>query len=365
MPLKVEELLAPITAESPCGESLQYDRRAMEVLRLAEGKDASVMGDQVIAAEEPDWREVRDGCVELLGRSKDLRLAVVLSLAMLKLEGLDGFGQALALVRGYLERYWASVNPVYDPSDGDGPIERANILSSYAAPLGTYGDKLRFAERLMDVPLCDSRQWGRYGLRHVRVASGALAASPVEGAAAPDLKVIDRAFEDTDVQILHATEAQAAAVVGNAEAIQRAFEAGAGSAGGSPDLSEFLKLVRDAHGLVKRQMERVAGGAGVESPGVETPGSGAVSGVGSGAGSVAGGALRVEGELSSREQVSALLEKIYRYYERAEPSSPVPLIMKSCEKMVGKRFTDIVKVLTPDAVALLERLAAPEEPAAS
>ena len=69
--------------------------------------------------------------------------------------------------------------------------------------------------------------------------------------------------------------------------------------------------------------------------------------------------------MSSREQVAALLEKIYRYYERAEPSSPVPLIMKSCEKMVGKRFTDIVKVLTPDAVALLERLAAPDEPAAS
>ena len=43
----------------------------------------------------------------------------------------------------------------------------------------------------------------------------------------------------------------------------------------------------------------------------------------------------------------------------------MPLIMKSCEKMVGKRFTDIVKVLTPDAVALLERLAAPDEPAAS
>jgi type VI secretion system protein ImpA len=71
----------------------------------------------------------------------------------------------------------------------------------------------------------------------------------------------------------------------------------------------------------------------------------------------------LDGELSSREQVAQMFEKIYRYYERVEPSSPVPLIMKSCEKMVGKRFTEIVKVLTPDAVALLERLAATDEQA--
>ena len=71
--------------------------------------------------------------------------------------------------------------------------------------------------------------------------------------------------------------------------------------------------------------------------------------------------MRLDGELTSRDQVAVLLDKIYRYYERAEPSSPIPLVMKCCERLVGKRFTDIVKVLTPEAVALLERVSTPDE----
>lgn len=356
MAFDLESMLKPLSEASPCGEDLRYDRRALEILRLAEGKEAQVMGDQTIPGEEPDWRELRDGCLEVLARGRDLRIAMILTLAMLKLEGFAGLASGLGVVRGLLERYWAEVYPHLDPDDHNDPTERANILASLNAPLNTYGEKLRFAERIMAAPLCESRQWGRYGLRDVRVASGQLDAGVMEpGQAPPDLKVIERAFEDTDAATLAELEAATRSAVEHAAGIDAAFAAGAG-AGQSPELGGFLSLLKDAHGQVKRQMERIAGGGGASGDDAPTAGGGAPA---------AGGGIRLDGELASREQVAAMFEKIYRYYERVEPSSPVPLIMKSCERLVGKRFTEIVKVLTPDAVALLERLATPDETPAS
>ncbi|XVJ58001.1 MAG: type VI secretion system protein TssA [Tepidisphaera sp.] len=357
MGLDIESLLKPLSDADPCGEDLRYDRRALEILRMAEGKEGSVMGDQVIPGEEPDWRELKDGCLELLARGRDLRVSVALSLALLKLEGFAGFADGLALIRGLLERHWASVHPKLDPDDGNDPTERGNIIATFNAPLGTFGEKMRFAERIMAAPLCDSRQWGRYGLRDVRVASGQLDAGALDsGQSPPDVKVIERAFDDTDAETLAALERSTGEALKHAEGIDKAFEAGAG-VDKSPELSGFITLLKDAHGQVRRQKERLAGGGGsaTESPS-GAAGGGAVS-------SAPGGGLRLDGELANREQVAQLFEKIYRYYERVEPSSPVPLLMKSCEKLVGKRFTDIVKVLTPDAVALLERLAADETPA--
>ncbi|HRJ50493.1 MAG TPA: hypothetical protein PKU91_08160, partial [Phycisphaerales bacterium] len=57
--------------------------------------------------------------------------------------------------------------------------------------------------------------------------------------------------------------------------------------------------------------------------------------------------------------------KIVRYYDRVEPSSPVTLFMKCAEQMVGKSFADIVRVLTPDAVAMLVTISTPPDQNAS
>ena len=76
----VESLLKPLSEENPCGENLRWDRRYLEVERLAEGKEET----QFSAAEEPDWREVRDGCAELFARGKHLRVAVLMTLAALR-----------------------------------------------------------------------------------------------------------------------------------------------------------------------------------------------------------------------------------------------------------------------------------------
>src|SRR5688500_8079992 len=142
--ISAEELLKPLSPEKPCGEDLSYDPALTalwpEALR---GKPET----QFSPAEEPNWKEVRATCLELCGRSKDLRAALALCLAELKTDGLTSFREALAVMKGLVETYWNGVYPRLSPDDGNDPTERMNIIGSMATALGTYNDPVQFIER--------------------------------------------------------------------------------------------------------------------------------------------------------------------------------------------------------------------------
>ena len=131
--------------------------------RLIAGKPET----QFSAAEEPDWKAVHDACLVLLGQSKDLRVAVILCLALLKLEGAVGLRDGLALLKGSLERYWPDLYPKLDPEENNDPLERINIIASVSTPLGTFGDPLRFLQRLREIPLANSPQMGWFSLADI------------------------------------------------------------------------------------------------------------------------------------------------------------------------------------------------------
>ena len=85
--LDVDQLLSPISDESPSGDDLEYEPEFGALERAAQGKAEQVMGDEVVAAEPPEWSEVFEQAQELLGRTKDLRIAVHLARAAVKLPG--------------------------------------------------------------------------------------------------------------------------------------------------------------------------------------------------------------------------------------------------------------------------------------
>ena len=86
-----EELLKPITDEAPCGEDLSYDASLQELETMARGKEET----QFSAAEAPNWKKVQDRCLQLFGRSKDLRIVMTLAVSSLELDGLPGFREIL------------------------------------------------------------------------------------------------------------------------------------------------------------------------------------------------------------------------------------------------------------------------------
>ena len=125
--LDVEQFLEPVSPDQPCGENLEYDADFGELERAAQPVAAQQIGEAVVEGQEPDWKAVAGMATDLLQRTKDLRVAVLLTRAPAD-RGLAGFRHGLALVRGFVERYWDSVHPQLDPEDDHDPTLRVNTL---------------------------------------------------------------------------------------------------------------------------------------------------------------------------------------------------------------------------------------------
>ena len=128
----VESLLSPISEARPSGDDLEYDPAFTALEADARPKEEQQFGDTVIPAVEPEWRVLIGNATELLGRSKDVRVAVLVLRAATRTQGIAGFSLGLTLLLELLERFWDTIHPQLDADDDNDPTMRLNAL----APLG-------------------------------------------------------------------------------------------------------------------------------------------------------------------------------------------------------------------------------------
>ena len=341
--MDVERLLKEISPDAPCGEDISYDPGYVGLERLAQGTPDT----QFQQAEEPNWKDVETRCLELAARSKHLRVLLYLALAGLRRGGIGEFRDGLAVLHGVLERYWDTVYPQLDPDDNNDPLERMNIIVALAPPTGSFNDPMKFKDRLLLAPLCGNKQIGRFSLRDILVAGGEMPPPQGTEAKQPDAGLISAAFEATDIAELQSTRQALADAVGHVKGIDRLLTEKVG-AGKAPNLSGLEDVLAQALGHVDKGLERrgygaATGGAEVVAPAGAAPGPHA-------------GGQALSGEITSNADVIRALDKVCEYYERCEPSSPVPLLVRRARRLVGKSFMDIVRDMTPDALPHVEQL---------
>ncbi len=319
-----QTLLTPLPGEHTCGEDVTYDPKFIELESLIAGKPET----QFSAAEEPDWKAVRAASLALLARSKNLRIAALLCLAQVKLEGITGLRDGLGLIKGLLEQYWADVYPKLDPAENNDPLERINIVSSLSTPVGTFGDPVRFLERVRQIALTNSPQLGRMSL-------AGLAGQTVAGQAPPSAAQFTAAMRDTPAPELQATFQAVADSLASARAIDDFLTKTVG-ADKAPDMGALLGVLTE---IEKTLLPHVPGASAAATG---TPEPSAVA--------VAGGQAAKLGAIESRQDVVRALERICEYYARHESSSPVPLLLQRARRLVDMDFMQIVSDLAPDAL---------------
>ena len=329
--------LKPIHPDSPCGENLEYDAAFGEMERSAIGKPEQQFGDKIIPAEEPNWRDVSRNAAGLLGRTKDLRAAVLLARAELAVSGLISFGAVLELIRGYVELYWDTVYPQLDPDDDHDPALRVNTLESLCDEDATL-DLFRLT------PLVSSRTVGRFNLRDIAVADGEVkAATGVTDP--PDWAVINAAFADSPAEELSANAAAIRASVEHLVATENVFSDRVGRENGVSfqPLKSLLKTVDRIYSeqLAKRGLLQDEVVSGEEA---------------SGRSAAAPAQQLSTGEINSRQDVVATLDKICDYYAKHEPSSPLPLLLQRCKRLVAASFLEIIQDVIPEAMSQAEAI---------
>ena len=343
MPIpNLESLLQPISADAPCGADLEYDPAFLELDRLSETKPEQQMGDTIVPAQEPDWKVVSERALELLAKTKDLRVAVRLTRARLNIEGLPGFADGLTVVRGVVESFWDGFYPRLDPDDGNDPTFRVNILMSLC-------DGSMFVDRIRTAPLVAARSFGRFSLRDIAIATGEL--PPLPGEEAPKTSAIEGAFTECELSELQKVTGAVQSALAGLTAIE-AFVADKVGASSGTNFARLTDVLKGAGKILTAQLARrgvgVDGAAG-DGSGEEATGGGPGSGA------------SLSGEIKSREDVVRVLDKVCSYYERYEPSSPIPLLVQRAKRLVSANFLDIMRDLAPDGMSQIENLKGKDE----
>ena len=344
MAIDVESLLSDRSPDMPCGEDLSYDNTflALEGMLRAQSAGGVVAGVEQ-EAEEPNWREVREKSLELLQRSRDLRIGVSLTLALLKTEGIPGLRDGLNLLHGFLERFWDHVYPKLDPDDNLDPLERINILQSLSPATMSEQDPMKFRQRLAEVPLCNSTQMGRFSLRDIQIAKGEISLPADEMAGIPDISVIDAAFQDTATDELLATSQATEEAMEHLVNITTVFSKNA-SQGQAPDLGDFQSVLGNIHRCVRGYLAKRGYGDAVQEDALTAGGESEKAGV------------SLTGEIHTPKEALLAIEKVCQYFERHEPSSPVPLLLRRAQRLVSKNFLEVIQDVCPDALGQIQML---------
>ncbi|MBM2716056.1 type VI secretion system protein TssA [Mesorhizobium caraganae] len=321
--LDVDLLLKPVSDGNPCGDALDYDLSFLELEVAAQGKAARQMGDSVIAAEAPDWRQVWKLGLELATRTKDLRVGVLLTRAALSQFGYRGLGNGLELLAGYVEFYWQELHPRPDVEDHGDQTVRLNALANLCDPSGLIAE-------VCQVHLTASRQFGAFTLRDWMEAQRSQSSGI-------DSATIDLAFGDTDPAPLGqlGADLDASLAAGIAlDAIVNKYSDIIDTVG----LEPLISVLRQAKDVVSRH-QKIPKSATVIQP--LLPGS----------------EVRNQEEIRGRNDVIGILDGICRWYQMNEPASPVPALLERAKRLVSKDFMALLEELAPEGAAQYRSIA--------
>jgi len=142
--IDLENILAPISGESPAGEDLRYTVVYDEIREARRADDAVPQGEWEREVKNSDWSKVVSTSLTALSRrSKDLQIAAWLTEALTMTQGFNGVETGMNLLAGLLGTFWEEIFPRIEDDDYDYRV----------APFEFLNEKLSSSVR--QIPLTD------------------------------------------------------------------------------------------------------------------------------------------------------------------------------------------------------------------
>jgi type VI secretion system protein ImpA len=328
--IDIENFLKPIGADKPCGDNLEYDADFLALANAIKGKPSTEPNGE---PEPPNWKEIKRDSEILLKRTIHLDLLVFYSRALIATDGFLGLQAALKLTSMLIEENWKTIYPELDPDDDD-PIERINILTGLS-------DFETILKPLQRIPLIESPSFGLFSLRDINIANGKITATDKT----VNQSTIDASIQDANLEKIQIKYQEITNSLESIKSLEDFLDAELGSSN-TLNLSELKKLLKECSNFLSHSLSS----KGVENDVIldenqlvkEEEKEGGLT-----------NRLAVKsptGSIENNQDVIRVLKAVCEYYQKNEPSSPVPILVERSIKLVGKSFIDIMKDIAPQGL---------------
>jgi type VI secretion system protein ImpA len=343
--LNIDTLLVPLAGDNPQGESLEYDPRYEEMEALAVAVADKQIGDSVIGGHGPDWKKLEKTCVELWAKTRDLRVASYLTVALACENGFAGLSGGFRLLKYLVSELWTQFYPLLDAEDDNDPLERLNILIMLSPELGAVNDPVMFISHLR---LCRLVPSLTYTTRDLMLAQGDLDAGGDTGAG-KELNLINAEIfnlqKDEVETALNDATAASTAIKDFCAAMTEKM--GSGFSVTMTALEKEIEYVsRYLSGILSKMRASAEADADADASDDMSTSDGTPATLDTATIKGASGS----GKLKNRAEAVMFLRKGAEYFEREEPSSPVPLLIKRAIRFSEMSFMDLLADIAPDAL---------------
>ena len=334
--IRFAELALPISEDQPCGPDLEYDTEFVVLQARATPREAAQYGDFVAPTEALNWPELERDCQRLLLRTKDIRLLTLFLRCRTRLDQAEGLRDGLALLYALLTAFPEQIHPQLEIDGEEEPDLRANAVAVLADPQGLLAD-------VREITLGSNAT--RLQVRDIEHAFGV--PRPADALAPESVRLQLEALREQGLPQISAMD-EACVLT---QAILRWSEAALPDH--TPDLKPLVRLLQ----LIGHP-ELVAPTTAANMPQANPPSVAAA--LQSAPAARALHAVHAEAPPDCAEFTDAMptnrhtaltqIRLARTWFEVHEPSSPVSLLLRQAESLVGKPFSEVFQAIPAELV---------------
>ncbi len=366
--MDLQPFLAPLDPSAPSGLDLRNDARFHAIENRLEAASRSARMKLVeqggTGKVELDWAELLSDAQALAQSGRDLRLLMIVARLLVNETGLEGLAKGLELLTATVGTFWETVHPALRPAATrrEAALRRTNALYQLEnADGGVLGD-LEFAT------LMAPRGLGPVTGGDLAAAAVTRAAFAVEVPKGLGEKEVAEMLARHDARLNRVTAACRATAAERPDEMAALLAAVKAATGGlaaleaalAPHLTENDMAVRfEALGKMLARIGQTLNGMaaptaqdpaqqakeGSPMPADAAPPATTANGV-----AMASSAGTAPNQINSRRDVERVLDLVIDFYERTEPSSPIPHLARRMRKMVPMNFMQLMEEMAPSGL---------------
>ena len=376
--MELEPFLVRVGDGDASGSELRNDPRFHAVERLLEPAARSFRLENIrtggTGSVAIDWSEILSQSADLAPTGRDIRLLVIVARALANAEGFDGMRQGLDLLTSTVDQHWDTVHPVlreaaspreaatrrinalFQLENSDNgllcDLEFATVLSPRGIGPVTVGDLcaggLTRNQAQTELPSgLGEKEMTELLSRHEARANRVTAACRAQAIERPEEMAA----------LTQSVEAARTALA----ALEAALTARVGENGVGVKFKELDKVLSRAFApLAAAQSQAAPGAAASEVTAMAEPSAPPPATNGAHPPPAAGG---IPGAVNSRRDVERCLDMIIDFYERTEPSSPIPHLARRMRKMVPMNFLQLMEEIAPSGMKEFKNVAGVDDKA--
>ncbi|TPK19695.1 type VI secretion system protein TssA [Mesorhizobium sp. B2-5-9] len=375
--------LNPLDGDNPSGVDLRNDPAFHELERLTEAQIKVVHEGGNKASQSTisvDWATVLQKAEELQSRGRDLRLLVIVTRALANEERLAGLAQGLNLIARTFDQYWDTMHPALRTAatPREAALRRINALldlqNGQDGLLANLRQTVFFSPRAIG-PISgrDLEQAALDERVMLQEAASGLGTGERAALTSAHNQMLNRvrtgcaAQADQDADAIMTLLSDARAAISALEAVDAALNVRIdGNGAAVPELKKFLQRLLTTlewNTSASAVTNGAAKPAAQPSQPTSTPtrnGHGAETMAS--VANLAETSIGLPERLNSRDEVVKCLDLVVAFYDRTEPSSPIPHLARRVRRMVHMDFVELMEDLAPSGLKEFRLLAGVPDP---